>query len=79
MIVLWCVLEVFLVLAAVQCVARSPLRLAATVALLGGAIALPFFMPPWPIPRALASALSLLALVKVLRVAEDPARWLRQT
>ncbi len=75
MIVVWCALEVLLVLAAVQCMARTPLRLAATVALLIGAIALPFWMPAAAIPRALASALSLLALVKVLRVGEDPARW----
>ena len=75
MIVFWCVLEVLLVLAAVQCMARSPLRLAATVLLLVAAIALPWYFPDQPIPRALASALSLLALVKVLRVAEDAARW----
>lgn len=75
MIALWCVLELLLVLAAVQCMARSPLRLAATVAMLLGAIALPFFVPAGPIVRALASALSLLALVKVLRVWEDPSRW----
>lgn len=75
MIALWCVLELLLVLAAVQCMARSPLRLAATVAMLFGAIALPFFVPAGPIVRALASALSLLALVKVLRVWEDPSRW----
>ena len=72
---LCCLLEVVLVLAAVHCMGRSSLRIAATVVLLVGAIALPFFLPGRPIMRALASALSLLALVKVLRVGEDPARW----
>jgi len=75
MIIVWCALEVLLVLAAVQCMARTPLRLVATVALLAGALALPFLIPAGPIPRALASALSLLGLVKVLCVGEDPARW----
>jgi hypothetical protein len=75
MLVAWCVLQVALVLAAVQAMARAPWRRALSLACLAAALVLPFLVPAGPLPRALLSMLSLLAVVKVLRVAADPARW----
>jgi hypothetical protein len=75
MLLAWFTLQVALVLAAVHAMARAPWRRALSFACLTAALALPFVLPTGPLPRALLSALSLLALVKVLRVEADPDRW----
>lgn len=75
MIVFLCVVQVLLVLGAVQWMDRAPWRQAASWVTLMAALLLPFYLPAGPLPRALMGALALLAVVKVLRVRQDPARW----
>jgi hypothetical protein len=75
MVVAWFVLQLVLVVLAVQAMDRAPWRALLACGLLAAALALPFLVPAGPVPRALLAALSLLAIVKMLRVHADPARW----
>lgn len=75
MLLAWFATQFLLVLAAVHAMARPMWRRLLSVACLASALFLPFLMPAAPLPRALLATLSLLALVKVLRIARDPGHW----
>jgi hypothetical protein len=75
LIFIWSLLQVMLVVAAVQLMGRRAWRQSAAVACWLLAVLLPIHLPTIPLVRALLTALALLCLVKILQVARDPGRW----
>lgn len=75
MIAFWSLLQITLVLAAVQLMDRTLWRRGASIVAVAAALVLPLFVPSWPLLRALLSSLALLSLVKVLQIARAPGSW----
>jgi hypothetical protein len=75
MILAWALLQVALVSAAVQAMGRPAWRQAASVFALVAAMVLPLYLPIAALARAVLASLGLLAVVKVLQVAQAPERW----
>lgn len=75
MLLAWIVLQVVLVVVAVQLMDRATWRRIASIGVLLAAVMLPLFVPAGPLPRAVLAALGLLAVVKVLQVARAPEQW----
>lgn len=68
-------IELALVVSAVQVMGRRPWRRNGAVFLLIAALLFPLYVPLGPLPRAVLSSLALLAVVKVLQIAQKPDGW----
>ena len=77
MIVFWCFAQLLLVMAAVQLMGQNRWRHAASILVLAAAWLLPLAAPAIPLMRALMAAVAILALVKVVQLAQQPEsdRW----
>ena len=77
MIIAWCVAQLLLVVAAVQLMGQDRWRHAASILVLGAAWVLPLAAPDVPLLRALMAAVAILALVKIVQLAQQPDsdRW----
>ena len=77
MIIAWCFLQLLLVVAAVQLMGQNRWRHAASILVLAVAWLLPLAAPAIPLMRALMAAVAILALVKVMQLAQQPEsdRW----
>lgn len=75
MVILWFALQAALILIAVEVMATAAWRRVLSLVALVAALYLPFFVPLDSLARALLAAPALLAIVKVLQVARDPAAF----
>ena len=75
MIVVWFALQFALVVAAVQLMDRRPWRRIASLLAVIAALMFPLYVSLGPLPRAMLAALGMLAVVKVLQVAQAPEQW----
>ena len=75
MIAVWLLLQIILVVAAVQLVDRNRWRRLASIVLLVAALIFPLFVPSPALLRAVLACLGLLAVVKVVQIAPAPELW----